>query len=207
MDDDVYAIDSRPHEIRVSDIGFQYFHAKPRRLVRLRVVRHDQPPDFIAPLLHLSGDVGADATADASYQCLHAVAPSSCCGTLSPSKFLARRASILASAVSTLTQPLSAHPQYGIQDNVGALTVYMQSEDSSSLFMGYIPREAGDRGGSGAGGWGSRFLLPLRPEGHNPALVRCQISALDEVNTIGNGGHHGVQAIADGAGFAGQVDN
>ncbi len=47
----------------------------------------------------------------------------------------------------------------------------------------------------------------FRPESHNPTLVRRQIGAFNQVDAIRNRGHDRVQAIADGAGLAGQIDD
>ena len=47
----------------------------------------------------------------------------------------------------------------------------------------------------------------LRPKGFNDGFMRRQKWSFQQVDAIGNGGEDGEQAVANSAGFAGQIDD
>ncbi len=70
------------------------------------------------------------------------------------------------------------------------------------LFAGFIALDAADAILPRA-----KPSLALGPKSLDAACIGGEVGATDQVDAIGDGGHHRVQAIADGAGLAGQVDD
>lgn len=82
-------------------------------------------------------------------------------------------------------------------DNITMLGAILQRMIMDGVESGLVPGKAPDgRGTSGLG-----------PEGLDHGFIAFQVRSLQQIDTVGYGWEHRIQALSDGLGLAGQVDD